>query len=139
MNRTLCLGLTAMLICLCSSLCSGQGCTDGFTATTFQCVYDGSCSSSVTVYTPNESQDGVTVHCGAVDCCGHLFTTCWGDGNCEAVKKLGDPAARKRLARLAGESEVLVADCRGRYALYRPTPTVATRRTLALVDDHILR
>ena len=120
------------------ALCRGQDCADSFEEHEFHCE-SSSCSDDVYVYYPNESQDGVTIECGATDCCGQQFSTCWGEGNCEPLE-LKKPRVQERLTQLAHTSEVLVADCRGRYGPYVPGPhLVAARRTFKVVDDRILR
>jgi hypothetical protein len=130
----------ALSLALCGAVSNAQ-CTNGFTQQTLNCAYSDECESSTTINVPNGGQDGVVVECGSASCCGQLFTTCWSGGNCEAAKRLRLPAAaQERLRTLAAQSEVLVADCKGRYALYQPEP--AKERSgagLALLNDHILR
>ena len=50
---------------------------------------------------------------------------------------------KEQLAKFAETSEVLVADCSGRYVLYDPNRDAVRRnlakRNSALVNDHILR
>jgi uncharacterized protein YceH (UPF0502 family) len=68
------------------------------------------------------------------------MTTCWGQGNCEPVKTLSNPIVQEQLAKLAAKSEILVAECNGRYALYEPSLDMKTnKRNLALMNDHLLR
>jgi len=141
MRGAFCLSILSIFLALCSAVCSGQ-CTDGFTEQTFQCQYSDTCQNSVTVQIPNESQDGVVPECFATaPCCGQLFTSCTAGGNCEDIKLRG-PAAKQRLQALAAESDLLVADCKGRYALYKPAPdrtNEKSRASLALLNDHLMR
>jgi hypothetical protein len=139
MMRAFHLGITVLSLTLCSVLCSGQNCANGFNQQYFNCQ-SSSCSDGIYVSYPNGSQDGQQIQCGGEDCCGQLFTTCWGTGDCEPVKALNNPAVKERLARLSAESEVLVADCRGRYSLYMPSPAPGKNgASLALLNDHVLR
>lgn len=137
MVRGLARSLAVLLVGACSVLCSGQ-CADGFNTTEIHCYGPDDCEDVVPINYPNESQDGVVVSTYAVECCGQLITSSFGSGNCEPLA-LRSPNVRRQLAELAQVAEVLVADCRGRYVLYSPTPGRTARRGLALVDDHILR
>lgn len=140
MRIRFCLILFSFSVVLCGAVCSGQ-CADSFTEQTYNCVYSDQCESQITVQYPNGSQYGVYVQCEGVSCCGQLFTTCYGQGNCEDAKLRG-PGVRQRPQTLATQSDLLVADCRGRYALYNPAPAHAkekSRASMALLDDHIIR
>lgn len=127
------------LLTVFSAFCYGQ-CTNGFQQQTFNCRYSDQCYSQITVNIPNGGKDGVVVASTGVSCCGQLFTTCYGTGNCEDVKRLKDPVVRERLISLARTSGVLVADCKGQYVLFSPsTDALPKRPRLALLEDRILR
>jgi len=140
MKGVFCVGIFSLSLA-CSAVCSGQ-CTNGFQTQTFNCVYSDQCEDYVTVSIPDGGQYGVTVECGSVDCCGQQFTTCYSNGgNCEP-KKLRPREVKERLSELSRTSEVLVADCSGRYGLYElpQRPVVARRtRTLEALNERILR
>jgi len=139
MTRMLWGSCVVIVVFMHGAVCGAQ-CASGFNTMTVQCAGPNGCMDQKDVDTPIESQDGVRVVCGSVSCCGQLLTTCSGSGNCEPVRALREPRAQERLARVAAESEVLVADCKGRYALFKPSPgTVLNQRSLALLDDRILR
>ena len=100
---------------------AAQNCADLFPTQQFECDGPGGCSEDVVVNIPNGSEYGLYIHCGSIDCCGQLFTTCGGQGNCEPVK-LRPPEVKERLTQLSRTSDVLVADCSGRYGPYDPVP-----------------
>jgi hypothetical protein len=120
------------------SAVSNAQCADGFNPVTFNCAYSDQCASQVTVWEPNESQNGVLINCGSTSCCGQLFTSCWGQGGCQNDNLKGREV-NERLTELSRTSEVLVADCKGRYALYTPPPTKErSSASWALLNDHVL-
>jgi hypothetical protein len=125
-----------LLVCLCGTLCRADGaCADTMTGNVYNCAYQG-CKSQVAVSTPSGG-DSEHYSCESVQCCKQLFSNCYfDDGDCFLNSH---PEVRKRLSRIAGTSRILVADCRGRYALYQPGPARDSVRHSALVDDHILR
>jgi hypothetical protein len=77
--------------------------------------------------------------CGAVICCGQRFTDCNFDGGDCFFIRVKNPEVRKRLDQVADTSRILVADCRGRYALYEPGSGRRSVRDSVFVNDHILR
>jgi hypothetical protein len=139
MKLNLSIGLP-LFLCLGAAFCSAQ-CADGFDEQELTCAGPNGCEQTVTVYYPEESQSGVVVRCTAINCCaGDYETTCYSYGNCEPVKALKDLDVQRRLAQLAGESEVLVAECSGLYTPYTPPPPIiSARRSMPSASDHSLR
>jgi hypothetical protein len=131
-------GLYIILVCFSGALCNAQ-CADTFTEMNFHCSGPGGCEDQVAVFIPNESQYGVFIECGSEDCCGQLFSTCWGTGNCEPARALRSPDAQDQLARLSLESRILVSDCSGRYILFTRPPDRREIASFARLDDHVLR
>ncbi len=127
--------VAVVFVFLCSAFCGSQTCSGRLDSMTFTCT-SSTCSNRVTVYKPT-SGDRIRYSCTSEDCCGQLFTTCTDDGGCGAVEK--NPEVRARIDDVAKTSEVLVADCKGRYALYtlRRERTINLDRLLAA--DRILR
>ena len=111
-------GLGALLLCLGGTLCSGQ-CADTWNSFTAYCANTKGCSGSVTGYQPDIWEYGVAVYCSPVECCGSYIASYRPGGTCIMVE-LRSPAIQDRLAELAAASDLLVADCGGRYALYAP-------------------
>ena len=105
------------LLCLSGALCrADQACGESVKQTTYPCVYR-TCRDQITVTTPEgERVDFFT--CGPVACCQQLFTSCYDSG--DPCSQAMEPAVREHVAQVAATSRVLVADCRGRYALYEP-------------------
>src|ERR1700722_12262068 len=82
---------------------------------------------------------GVAVYSSPVECCGAYIVSYRPGGTCIMVE-LRSPAIQDRLAELAAASDLLVADCGGRYALYAPPagdPKLA--RIPGLPSDRVLR
>jgi hypothetical protein len=46
---------------------------------------------------------------------------------------------RRRIAQVAEESRVLVADCRGRFKLFQAVPDARLRDMTPYMDDRLLR
>lgn len=110
---------TSLLLSFLFSCCAIAQCADSFTSQTFQCENGEGCSDEVTVYYPNGDEYGVYVQCEGVDCCGQLFTTCYGYGNCEPAA-LKSPDFKRELNQIASTADVLVQDCGGHYVPYQP-------------------
>jgi hypothetical protein len=124
-----------------SVFCGAQNCTNGFDYWHYHCDGPDGCSDDVEVSIPDGGEYGVAIQCGSVSCCGQLFSSCYSNGgNCDMVKALREPAMHERLERLAARSVLLVADCTGRYALYKPARIEERRNaSFALLDDRLLR
>jgi hypothetical protein len=122
-------------VCVSGAVCRAQLCGEEMKQTIFSCVYE-SCSDSVTTSTPFGDRI-LFVSCEAVECCKQLFTTCYFTG--DSCSQVVDAALRERLAQVAASSRVLVADCRGHYALYEPRPSRGQKYDSVLVNEHILR
>jgi len=123
-----------ILLCFCGSLCWADGaCADSMTSTHYTCIYK-TCSSSVDVDTPN-SGDAQHYSCESVECCKQLFTNCYFDGGDCTQAQMRNAATRESVIQAAGDSKVLVADCRGHYVVYDPRQL----RNPQLIDEHILR
>jgi hypothetical protein len=143
MGKTSMVIFVALLTCLCTSICYAQ-CADGFQSYNLHCSGPEGCEDDVYVFYPIESQYGVHVVCGAVDCCGQLITSCYGSGNCEP-KVFKNREVMKQLSQLSETSDVLITDCEGRYTLFEPSrqPRMVVRSIALgnrmLVNDHILR
>jgi hypothetical protein len=141
MGKTICAGFALFVLGLASLFCSAQDCSESFSTMSFHCDGPDGCSDGVTVWYPNNpDQYGAPIDCGSVSCCGQLFSNCPpGQGGCEP-EILKKPGAKAEIARLAVTSEVLIADCVGRYVEYKPVPVAnLNRRKLALIDEHVLR
>src|ERR1700739_4959766 len=117
---TIC-SLVAMLSLLGGRLCGAQECATDTTSTKFDCIYQ-TCKSSVVVETPVDNGGGNQQHvsCDSVPCCKQFFSDCYLDGQECRFVRVHSPAVREALNDLANTSRVMVADCRGRYALYEP-------------------
>lgn len=134
-------GYCLLLICLSGAFCSGQ-CATGFSSQNIHCAGPHGCEDDVLIFYPIESQYGVRVATEGVDCCGQLITTSYGYSGCQP-RVFRVAGMKEQLAKFAETSEVLVADCSGRYVLYDPNRDAVRRnlakRNSALVNDHILR
>jgi hypothetical protein len=139
MKLTFSLGviITATLL---SCLSRAQTCVAGLEETQYHCVY-GVCSGYVYTYTPIDEWGNVNYTCSSVPCCGQYFTTCEVNGICDAVKKAGmSESVRKYLEELPVVSELLVADCKGHYAPFKPAAYRLNKpASLATLDDRLLR
>lgn len=138
MKVLLCFCICGLALAFCSAACSAQ-CSEGWTTESFHCDGPG-CSQGVTVaYPMSADQYGVAIVPNPQDCCGQLFSSFMAGGNCnpEMLKK---PGVKRQIARLAATSDMLVADCEGRYVAYDPTAdSVPVGQFLALADEHVLR
>jgi len=101
-------------------------------------VLGTTCRGAIDTYVPNmEYPDNrIKYSCGPVECCKQLFTTCINDGPCDL--SLQNPEVRARIDEIAKTSEVLVANCKGRYALYAP-PSERTVNLDRVLEDRVLR
>ena len=124
----------------CSCFCRAQSCTTGLDATIYHCAY-GSCRSQIGVWTPEDDFGDQEYTCTYDLCCGQYFTTCSINGYCSGARKAGmTPTVRKYLEKLPFNAELLVADCNGHYALFKPaSPNLNTSATVAIVNDRVLR
>lgn len=119
------------LVCLCSTFGRSQNCAERLTGVTYTCVYGTTCSGRITVYQPVFGVDRIAYSCTSEECCKQLFTTCTNDSACPFSPL--NPQVRARIDEVATTSEVLVADCKGRYSLY------ARRRSETTIDlDRVL-
>ena len=145
MTKILYPALTALLMMLLQATSSAQICSSSFSTQEFECHGPEGCDGDVYVTIPSGGQYGLNVVCGSISCCGQLFTTCNGNGGCEPTK-LRPREVKERLSELSRTSEILVADCSGRYGPYEPLslpvvarPTRSRAHTLEALNDHILR
>lgn len=141
MTKILYLALTALLMMLLQTTSNAQNCSSWFSPQEFECDGPDGCSEEIYLSIPSGGQYGLNIICSGFSCCGQLFTSCGGQGACEAVK-LRPPEVKARLTQLSLTSEVLVADCSGRYGPYEPSRGAVAakrRRSLAAVSDRILR
>jgi hypothetical protein len=124
-----------LFVLLCQRFACAQYCADLLQPTVYQCR-TSTCYNKITTYTPEDGFE-FEYDCGTIYCCGQLFSTCTktvdgcDDGN--------DPSLRRRIAQAAEDSRVLVADCRGRYKLFRVAPDARLREMYARIDDRLLR
>jgi len=126
--------IATLFLTLCATVCSAQNCADTFQNDEVWCAGPDGCTGAVYPTHPNGSQYGLTIECSALDCCGQQITTCYGTSACDVLKK---PSDKEQVNRLAATSDVLVADCKGRYALFQPR--ISEHASLATLNDHILR
>ncbi len=140
MTRTHVMGIMScawLLLCLNGTLCRADACTDAITFTNLPCVYKN-CSSHVYVGQPSGG-NSFLYDCQPVQCCQQFFSDCeFSGGDCQEIE-LRNPEVRQRLTEMAATSTVLVADCRGHYALYEPRPGRGSLRDSVLLNEHILR
>ena len=132
------LGFGVLFSCVWAAFCSAQ-CTEELDSKQFECKYED-CHSYAYVDLPNGADGDIHYECHAsAPCCGQLFTTCsQDDGDCSQV--LRNPEIRAKIDKIASTSEVLVADCRGRYRLYSPqSVTLRGKDGPVLASDRILR
>ena len=118
MNKASGILSAVLFVCLCgTSVGFAQACTEDLNTAQWHCVFDG-CQRTVYYQTPGGEQPLWSYSCTSLDCCGELITTCHFDGPCEAGG-LRDHANLRRLDDVATRHNVLIADCKGRYMLYR--------------------
>ena len=126
----------ALLVVFGVPVANAQGCANSWNSMQINCS-GGGCSQSVIIYYPNSSEDGVPVLRTTVSCCGYAWGTSYpGQGGCHSVE-LDDPKFRKQLDVFAQTTGVLVADCAGKYELYRAQAEPAPKT--AFINEHILR
>lgn len=127
------------LMCVSAApFCSSQSCCYHLESQSFTCT-TSTCSKRITVYVPNfDGPDRIQYSCTSDDCCQQLFTTCTNDGACPP-SFLQNPEVRARIDEIAKTSEVLVANCKGRYALHAPRSERTIDLHRALEPDRILR
>jgi hypothetical protein len=131
--------LAVLVISSLSAFCQAQ-CVDSWESQEIHCVDENGGQCYVDVQTPGPpSEYGVIPECSGVDCCGQLVTTCEGNSNC-VPELLRRADVRGRLKKVAADSDVLVADCKGQYVPYAAIHTaVASHRSNNFINDHILR
>jgi hypothetical protein len=118
-----------------SGLAGAQDCAEILEPTTLTCEY-GTCRSRVTIENVVDGFD-IQYACHAQSCCGQLFTVCQTVNDvCEDIR---GPGMRRRIAQVAEESRVLVADCRGRFKLFQTAPDARLREMKPYIDDRFLR
>ena len=128
------------------AFCCAQGCATTFNSWFFECDGPYGCIDYVYPrYPEGSSPYGVYVQCQALECCGQLFSDCYGGGGCDDVM-LKKPGVKEEIAQLAATSDVLVADCSGRYVSYEPGyppedrhSPIWSKRSLALIEERVLR
>ncbi len=140
MARTSKLGITGsgLLLCLLSTLCWADGnCADEMKATTYSCVYL-SCKSKITTFTPGDSNiNGQAYTCSSASCCEQLFATClFVNSECDQIQSA---EVRESLNEVSRTSRILLANCRGHYALYVPHVRKVRVQDYGLVDERVLR
>lgn len=88
---------------------------------------------------PVESEYGVSIVQTIDFCCGRSYLYYSPGGNC-IFTELRNPENQERLAELALSSDLLVADCRGRYVPYgSPTTAMVASTDPVLLRDRRLR
>jgi len=106
--------LAPFVLVLTSITANAYDCADTFYWQQYECNDGQGCQSSIVVTLPNYSFSGVMVQCTSRDCCGELFTTCYGGASCN-IGELRNPEFREELNEMAATAEILVRDCQGRY------------------------
>lgn len=105
-------------VVLCCAFCGAQTCTNHLKEIQFDCE-SSTCSDYITVHLNDDAgRQDIRYSCTSVKCCEQLFTTCTDDGACDEA--VHNPEVRARIDDVAKTSQVLVADCNGRYAPYAP-------------------
>jgi hypothetical protein len=113
-------------------------CTDLLEPQVYQCEFE-ECRNRVTVEYPDMAGDDHGYDCFSVECCGQLFTSCEYVDNDDCGGDSADPAKRERIAQMAEGSRILVADCKGRYRLFRDTTDASHFHKFLVLTDHVLR
>jgi hypothetical protein len=136
------LGITCggLFLCLLSTLCWADGaCAEQMVATKYTCVY-GACKDTIYTFTPEGlGINGQAYTCSSDSCCGQLFGTCiFVDSGCDQIL-LRNAGVRERVNEVSKTSRILLADCKGHYALYEPRAGKASVQDHELVDDRVLR
>lgn len=125
---------------LCSAFCRSQAptaCTNHLKDVELECQ-SSTCSEPIILHLPDDAGKAVIKYsCTSVSCCGELKTTCEDDGACDAA--VHNPEVRARIEDVAKTSQILVADCDGRYAPYAPSGESAINVDRMLAADRILR
>jgi hypothetical protein len=127
--------ICAVVVVFLPGLAGAQSCADALEPYTLECDF-GTCHSLVNVTNVIEGFD-IEYACHSQTCCGQLFSVCQTtSGNCGDIR---EPGMRRRIAQVAEESRVLVADCRGRFKLFQAAPDATLRDMTPYLDDRLLR
>lgn len=121
---------------LCNAFCASQTCTYKLDEFHLTCE-TATCSSTITQRLPAPGKDTIKYSCQTVSCCGELKTTCTDDGSCPFA--LVRPEMQARIEAIAATSQVLVADCTGRYTPYAPAAESSIKLDRMLSTDRMLR
>jgi hypothetical protein len=102
--------------------------------------YSTTCEETILASTPEGLQIGGQAYvCGSESCCEQLFTTCWFvNSDCIQIL-LRNAEVRERVNEVSRTSRILLADCKGHYALYEPHVGKASVQNHGLVDERVLR
>ncbi len=131
-------GVGLLALALCSAASFAQ-CSPTWTTQDFHCDGPNNCHGDITVMYPSDpSQYGAGIAENSEECCGQLFSSFNPSGSCEPMT-LRRRDVKERLAELSGTSEVIVADCKGRYGLYTPPTAKEKSGSWALLNDRMLR
>ena len=124
-----------LMLFLSSALCSAQqNCAELLKRITEECYY-GTCHGSVTIDVPI-GFGHVYYETRSVECCKQLITDVNQNGSCENLLALA--GIEEQVERLAAVSDVLVADCAGRYVPYQLS-VFARRAPHSATEDRVLR
>ncbi len=122
---------------LCSAFCGGENCANHLKEVPLTCE-TATYTQTVILHMPDEAGPQLIKYsCTSVDCCGELKTTCLDGGACDAAVHSAE--VRARIDDVAKTSQVLVADCDGRYAPYVPRAERTINLDRVVAADHILR
>jgi hypothetical protein len=132
------LAACSLMLFLSSALCSAQNdCAERLKSMIVHCAGPNNCHGSVTIEFPFEPNGGsVMYRTSAVPCCGQLITDVDQIGECSSVALAG---IEEQLARLAEVSDVLVANCAGRYVPYKTIASAKPASRLATGDRVLSR
>jgi hypothetical protein len=136
------LGITCggLFLCLLSTLCWADGaCADQMQTTKYTCVY-GTCEDTILAFTPEGLGIGGQAYTGSSEsCCEQLFTSCYFvNSDCDQIV-LRNADVRERVNEVSRTSRILLADCKGHYALYEPHVGKASVKDHGLLDERVLR
>lgn len=131
-------GLIVGAFLLISSGAFSQDCASSFNTLTLHCDGPHGCSGQVTLYIPIGDPYGFGVGVTSTSCCGQLFSTYQATGLCEDGI-INKPGVKEQISLISTTSDLLIADCKGRYVLYDSSAGRVERRQSFLADDRVLR
>jgi hypothetical protein len=113
-----------------------NGCSAWLVNAPYACGNSNGCKGSGTTQLPGGGY-GAGLTNTPIPCCGSWVPYYQLNGGICYLTELRKPATQERLAQLASTSDMLVADCHGRYVLYRPH-TGSERNENAILGKHML-